>query len=471
MRLNKLLPFLLLGLSTPVIAQHKIAGDWQGILNVPGSELHVVFHIKDSSGTTMDVIEQGVNDIPASGVILNGDSVRINISKLGAYFAGKINSTDEIKGRWFQGGASLPMDIRRNEKPVALKLNRPQTPKAPFSYISEDVIFQNADKSIQYGATLTLPKGTGPFPAILLISGSGAQNRDEELFGHKPFAVIADHLTSHGYAVLRVDDRGVGKTSGERTSTTSADYVKDAAAAVDYLNSRKEINKKKIGLAGHSEGGMIAQILATQRKDIDFLIFLAGPGIKSTELMMEQNGAILKRGGASDEIVTEYLKLYNSITQGVVAAKTTTEVKSNIADAIKKWRAVTDPQIVMATTGITDNTSEDVVAEKISQQFIDPWIRYFLAYDPQPYLEQINAKVLALNGDKDVQVISASNLKGIETALSKSKAKYTTKELPGLNHLFQTCSRCTVDEYAKLEETFAPMALNVMVEWLDKNVK
>ncbi|RYD57700.1 MAG: alpha/beta fold hydrolase [Sphingobacteriales bacterium] len=470
---NKLFAFLLLGFSTTtVIAQSRLDGDWQGVLKVPGNELHVVFHIKDSTAT-MDVIEQKAKGIAASGVIMKGDSVRINVAKLGAFYAGAIKSADLINGSWYQGGAALPMDIERGkELPAEVKLNRPQTPQPPYSYISEDVTFQNGDKSIQYGATLTLPNGAGPFPAVLLLNGSGLQNRDGEILGHKPFAVIADHLTKSGYAVLRVDDRGTGQTTGPVTDVTTADFAKDANAALDYLQTRKEINKKKIGLAGHSEGGIIAQMLATSRKDIDFVIFLASPAIKIRDLMLEQNAAILKnKPGMTEEGLKEYLMLYNSVTGAVVASKSAPEVKAGVLAAVKQWIDVTDPEIVLATIGVNDKNNWEGIGEQIAQNYLNAWTRYFLAYDPQPYLQKINAKVLALNGSKDVQVLSSSNLKGMEAGLAKSKSKYTIKELAGLNHLFQLCIRCTVDEYGKLEESFAPVALIAMTEWLDKNVK
>lgn len=467
LRIKLLAPVLLL--SATAVAQQKFSGMWQGVLNA-GRPLHMAFHIKDSTAATLDVLEQNVKDFAASGVNIIGDSIHINFSKLSSSYKGVITGTDVITGSWNQAGRSFPMEIRRNEKPA--ELNRPQTPRAPFAYNSEDVTFKSADKKITYGATLTVPKGNGPFPAVLLISGSGRQNRDEEVFGHKPFAVIADHLTKSGYAVLRVDDRGIGQTTGGDPGLTSADFVKDAAAALDYLKTRKEVDKKKIGMAGHSEGGMIAQMLATERADIDFIVLLAGPGIKATDLMMEQNGAILRANGAKEEVVTAYLELYKNIAEGVVAAKTKADVKTNVAGAIKKWREHTDPQIVMATTGISDNTSEEVVSEKIAQQFMDPWLRYFLAYDPKPYLEKMEVKVLALNGEKDVQVISKSNLNGMEMGLSKSKSKqYNVMEVPGLNHLFQECKQCTVAEYAQLEETFSPSALLMITEWLDKYVK
>lgn len=451
-------------------AQQDLKGDWQGVLKAGGAELHIIFHISDSSAVSMDVIEQGAKDIPASGMSISGDSIQIGMSSIKSSYAGVRKGADQINGYWKQGGMSFPLDIKRNEKPVTF--NRPQTPKAPFKYKSEDVEFQNSDKSVTFGGTLTLPSGKGPFPTVLLISGSGRQNRDEELFGHKPFAVVADHLSDKGYAVLRVDDRGTGKTTGDVPDLTSADFVKDASAAIDYLKTRKDINQKKIGIAGHSEGGMIAQMLATQRQDMDFIILLAGPGVRSSQLMMEQNAAILKANGARDEVIGSYLRLYDQVVQSAIHPGTKIEVKERIATAVKRWRSETDPEIVRATTGITDNTSEQVVSEKMAQDFLDPWIRYFLAYDPQPYLEKLQVKVLALNGDKDVQVVATSNLRGLEAGLAKSKSKqYTVKAMPGLNHLFQTCNKCTVAEYAQLEETFSPLALHEMSDWLDKYVK
>jgi pimeloyl-ACP methyl ester carboxylesterase len=321
------------------------------------------------------------------------------------------------------------------------------------------------------GATITIPEGKGPFPAALLITGSGPQNRDEEIMGHKTFAVLADHLTRKGFIVLRVDDRGVGKSTGNFANATSADFANDVSSGIDYLLTRPEVNKKKIGLIGHSEGGMIAPMLATQRKDIDFIVLLAGPGVKIIDLMTEQNAAVLRSVNMSKEAIEAYLPFYKeAISQIISAPDTATAYKA--ADALlKKWIAKTNEEIV-TQLGMKDRSAQQSKLSTLSKQLSTPWFKYFLTFDPQPYLQKLQCKVLAINGGKDIQVIASQNLPGIETSLKKSKSKvYDIKELSGLNHLFQTCHKCTLQEYGELEETFSPVALQLVGDWMIKNVK
>ena len=245
--------------------------------------MRLVFHIqKVATGFagTMDSPDQGATGIELSKVELSGDSMVMEVASIGGKASGKMANDSTFTGQWVQGVAVLPLALQRMARPTEIK--RPQTPRPPFPYKAEDIIYYNEDKSIQYGATITIPNGKGPFPAVLLITGSGQQNRDEELFGHKPFAVMADYLTKQGYIVLRVDDRGVGKTTGEVKSATSKDFAGDVQRSLDHLKARKEVAKTKLGLLGHSEGGMIAQIVAAERADIAFVISMARPVTNSS---------------------------------------------------------------------------------------------------------------------------------------------------------------------------------------------
>jgi hypothetical protein len=453
-------------------AQSKFAAIWQGSLSA-GRELRIVFHIKEDKGklsATMDSPDQGVKDIACSDVIVKGDSVIILLDKFKSKYAGKMMSPNSIDGRWTQNGASFMLNMKKVDKLDELK--RPQTPLPPFTYKSEDIIYKNEDKSIQYGATITIPNGEGPFPAIIMSTGSGQQNRDEEIFGHKPFAVIADYLTKKGYIVLRVDDQGIGKTTGNVAFSTTNDFVKDILVGINYLKGRKEVDKSKIGIMGHSEGGLIAPMAAAGNKDINFIVMLAGPGIDNVSLMEEQNAAVLRSYGMKKEYIDAYLPLYSEIAMTIANAKTEKEAFDMISTSVNNWKNKTDPKIVSSTTGITDEASKRKFINEFASLYEAPWWRVFMGLNVQDYLKKLDCKVLALNGEKDIQVVSQSNLAGIRETLSKSRSpKYDVQEMPGLNHLFQKCKTCTAEEYGAIDETFSPDALKVIGDWLDVNVK
>ncbi len=469
--MKKLLTIISLFAASAAIAQHNPVGTWKGVLNV-GKQLTVVFNIKEENkklSATMDSPDQQVMDIACSDVYVQGDSLYILLEKFKSRYTGMFASDGSIIGELDQNGRRSGLILKRGERIAGA--NRPQTPVPPFAYKSEDVIYNNKDKSIQYGATITIPNGNGPFPAIIMSTGSGQQNRDEELFGHKPFAVIADHLTKKGYIVLRVDDQGIGKTTGNPETATTADHAKDAMNGIEYLKSRKEVDKKKIGVMGHSEGGLIAEMVAAQSKDVNFIVLLAGPGINIINLMEEQNVPILKQARLSQEAIDAYLPLYNEVATIAVHAKGHNEAQEQIKTAITNWKAKTHPNIVLAFGMTTDKAVDEMVKQFVGL-YDAPWWRYFMGEDPAKYLEKLDCKVLALNGDKDQQVISGSNLEGMKRSLAKSKSpKYDVIEMKGLNHLFQKCTSCTIKEYGQLEETFAPEALTVIGDWLDKNVK
>lgn len=456
-----------------LFAQINFAGSWHGTLN-GAKDLKVAFNITGEDNNnlkaTLDVPMQGAKDMPCDGVSVSTDTITVNMKSINGEYVGKLIEVNKIGGMWTQNGLSIPLVLRRMEGKI--QLNRPQTPQPPFAYNSADILFYNATKSMEYGATITTPKDDERHPAIIMISGSGPQNRDEEIFQHKPFAVAADYFTKHGYVVLRVDDRGVGRTGGSRVNATSADFAKDVLDAIAYLKTRKEVDKKKIGLYGHSEGGLIAQLVAVDNKDVDFIISMAGPGINIAQAMTEQNIAVLKSMGVSDAGANSYGELYASIINDILTSYKEDEVSAKMIKSIDKWMATADKEIVVQTTGITDSASKAKFVESFVSQTWNKWMTYFLHYDPQPVLEKLNCKVLALNGDRDMQVISRSNLEGYEKALAKSKSKvYTTREIPGVNHLFQECTTCTVQEHAELEQTIKPEVLEIVTRWLDENVK
>lgn len=466
-----LLPLCLLLLCIRSNAQPDFAGTWEGKVNV-GVDLRIIFHVvqnqdKSFSATT-DSPDQGAFGIECDTTIVSNDSIRIEMKGINAIYSGKITTDSTIEGSLSQG-ISLPLPLKRKSK-VPKVLQRPQTPKPPFPYKSEDVEYDNADKSIHYGATITIPQGKGPFPAAVLITGSGQQDRDETIAGHKLFAVLADALTRNGIVVLRVDDRMIGKSTGPVTTATSEDFATDVSTSVDYLLSRPEVDRRKTGLIGHSEGGMIAPMVATRRNDIDFIVLLAGPGIKITQLMSEQNDAIISTSDFGKPALEAYGIYYRKLLDIATSAGDSLKTAQAIKDAADQWIATTDTAI-LDIFGYSEKDRARTITT-IIRIFTSKWFSYFLAYDPQPNLEKLRCKVLALNGSRDVQVISTSNLAGIKTALKKSKSKkYTVKELPGLNHLFQTCKICSLAAYNELEETFSPMALKEINDWLNKHVK
>lgn len=449
-------------------AQPSAQGTWEGKLNAGAVSLRLVFHVRQEGNqfkATMDSPDQGAAGIEVTKVELKEDTLLMEVGSIGGKAIGKLVNDSSFVGKWSQGVASLPLELKKVAAPSVLR--RPQTPQPPFSYQSEDVIYKNKNNSIQYGATLTIPKGTGPFPAVIFITGSGQQNRDEELFGHKPFAVLADYLTNRGYVVLRVDDRGVGKTTGDADSATSKDFAADVNVGLDYLKSRKEVDKTKIGMLGHSEGGMIAQIVAAERSDIAFVISLAGPGQKITELMRDQARDVLQSTGASKEVVEANLNFSQTIVVPVVTAPSDTLARLAAKFLFGNWSKGYSKATIEAATGISNE--KDLF--NMVAAYRQPWMRYFYLYNPDPFIREIKGKVLVLNGEKDIQVASKPNLAGWRASLAKSGVKkYDIVELKGLNHLFQTCKACTVQEYGQLEETFAPEALEAIGSWLKANI-
>lgn len=465
--------FAALMLHLNVHADIPMVGRWQGALKEI-RDLKMSFNITEEGGklnATLDVPTQGAKDLACTEInITPEDSVFIKWKMLNAEYVGKLVDVNKIDGVWVQNGLAIQLVMTRTIGRI--ELNRPQTPKPPYSYYSEDILFYNANKSMYYGATITTPKDDEKHPALILISGSGPQNRDEELFDHKPFAVVADYLTKKGYVVLRVDDRGVGKTGGDRTNATSADYAKDVVEAINYLKTRPEVDKKKIGLYGHSEGGLIAQLVAAENKDVNFIIMMAAPGVKVTQGMTEQNIAILKSAGISNEVAENYGKLYHDMVTGITVSTSREEAQNKIGAAFDKWKSTTDTNTVKLLTGVSDSASREMFVFKFVDALWNKWMVYFMQYDPKPVLEKLNCKVLALNGDKDIQVLSRSNLEGIQKALAKSKSKdFETREVQGVNHLFQECKACTAQEYGELEQTLKPEVLEIVGNWLDEHVK
>ncbi len=472
-----LLPILI---SITAFSQN-IIGNWEGALQIQGTEIPIVFHISiDSSGkynATFDSPKQKAFNLACSEVILKADSVILMMQIIKGKYAGQLNESKKmLLGTWSQGAASFPLTMKKTSDAVTIKeIKRPQNPKPPFPYKSEDVEYDNADKSIHFGATFTVPLPdpnvnyfrAPVYPTVLLITGSGKQDRDETIFNHKSFAVIADYLTRQGIAVLRVDDRDMGKTTGNFKTATSADFAKDVEAGIDYLKSREDVDVNNIGLLGHSEGGMIAPFVAAKRKEINFIVLLAGPGAKISELMEQQSVDVAAAAGVSKKYLEKYRLLYRQLVNSIVHEPDTAIAFNKALMVFNDWQKDKNIFLVKATTGVSDEKTKTKFLKTFVNQLSTPWFNYFLKFDPAEYLTKLNCPVLALNGEKDIQVSAKQNLDAIKAALEKSHNKnFKTIEMPGLNHLFQHCKTCTVEEYADLEETFDTETLKIIGDWI-----
>ena len=443
-------------LITLLISAQDITGTWKGKLSLPMGQLNIVFNISRNGElykATCDSPDQGVNGIPTESATFTGSVLTIQIPAISASYKGEMKEDGKIHGTFTQG-LPFPLVLEKGE---IEKPKRPQEPQPPFPYKTEEVTFRNEEADITLAGTLSLPQQGSKFPAVVLITGSGPQNRDEELAGHKPFLVIADYLTRHGIAVLRFDDRGTAQSGGNFQTSTSIDFATDAAAALKYLRSRKEINPKKTGLLGHSEGGLIAIMQAAKDKNLSFIVSLAGPGVKGDSLMLKQAETIFKSQGMAEaawlSLKPSLRERYAILTQDKSAEQIKAEFHENVMKTIPPSTTV-------------DNSLRQRMENEINAM-TSPWYIQFMKYDPTAALQKIKCPVFALNGEKDIQVDAAMNLKAIEENIrSNGNKKVTTKMYPELNHLFQHCKQCTLTEYGQLEETISPEVLKDIANWI-----
>lgn len=446
----------------------KISGDWYGTLNIQGSKLHLVFHITKTGETyasTMDSPDQNAFGLATDQTTFGNNQLNIVASKFGIDYTGTFNAdSNKISGTFKQGAATFPLTLTAN-KPTAevAPAARPQDPK-DFPYKQEDVFFINPKAGDKLAGTLTVPNGKVS-KIVILISGSGPQNRDEEIkqFNHRPFLVWSDWLTRQGIAVLRYDDRGIGKSTGDFGTATSADFADDAEAAVNFIKSRNDLRNLSIGLMGHSEGGIIAPMVASRNKNVNFLVLLAGPGVPLTNLMLQQTADQERLGGANPENIKLALATNQKVfaTMGQHQDLSTAQLKP-IIDSLLYRELRTYPK-----TALQGKNIDDIVRE--NEVLLSPWFRYFIAFKPADYLNKIKSPVLALNGTLDMQVNSDANLAAIKTNLQKAGNKnYKIIALPGLNHLFQKSVTGSVAEYAQSTETVNPVALHDVSAWINQ---
>ncbi len=459
--MNKLfIPILILlltSLSSFSQTNEKAVGNWSGKLDLPGTKLEIIFKIaaneKGKLNTKMDVPAQGAKDLTVSETTLTNDSLKLSVAMIMGKFSGKFTSDSIIEGSWKQSGATFPLVLKKSKSVTEIK--RPQTPKEPFPYLSEDVEYINPESGFKLAGTLTLPENAKNCPAVVLISGSGAQDRDETIFGHKPFWVITDYLTRNGIAVLRVDDRGVGGSEKNTQEATSEDFAGDVLAGIEFLKTKNEIDQQKIGLIGHSEGGIIAPMVANSSGDVAFVILLAGTGLNGERIIYKQVELLNRAAGMSEDQINEKLKLQKDIY----------EILRNEKDSINRLERLRE-----VYTNNTFQTMSDDQKKAIDSQIMalnSNWFRFFLTYDPYPALVKLKCPVLALIGSKDLQVSPKENLASIEKALTEGgNTNFKTMEPEDLNHLFQTCKTGAFEEYAQIEETISPQVLKILSDWI-----
>lgn len=436
-------------------------GAWTGKVNRNGVDLRLVLRVMTNERGTLasfDSPDQLVYGVPVQDLARDGGMIRFKVDLVGAAFDGTLSDDRQhLVGSWTVPDRPLvQIDfVRQSEAAANAGPKRPQTPQPPFLYRSEEVAFDNPTESgIHLAGTLTLPAGKGPFPTAIMITGSGQQDRDETILGHKPFWVIADYLSRRGIAVLRVDDRGTGKSTGDVANATSADFATDANAAFDYLRRRADIRSEAIGFIGHSEGGMIGPIAMATNKQVAFLIMMAGPGTALDQLMVSQRRLISASMGQSEAAIDRAAPVWAALFE---AFKSGATFEAGRAAAL----AVLTPD-AMKAIGVPPDTDRQMVI----LQFATPWFRYFFTYDPAPNLRAITVPVLAMNGSLDHQVPPKENLAAIRAAFKDNKDA-TIVEMPGLNHMFQTAKTGGVGEYATIEETVAPAALEKMASWIN----
>lgn len=453
--------FIVFGCLPPMSAQ-DIVGSWNGKLALPnGVSLTMVFHItKTVQGytSTLDSPDQGARGIPTASTVLVNKTLTISIPSIGASYKGEWKEEGKMEGAFTQG-VNIPLSLTKGE---VAKPKRPQEPHGPFPYLTEEIKFRNEQAGITLAGTLTLPQQGKNFPVVVLVTGSGPQDRNEELYGHKPFWVIADDLTRKGIAVLRFDDRGVGQSEGSFQSSDGSHFATDAAAALNYLKTRKEINPKKMGLVGHSEGGSIAFMQAARNKDVAFIVSLAGPGVKGDSLMLRQAELIGKSQGATDLAWSMQKPILRHRYALLTTHKSLEVLRQELYEDIVR---------TIPAESLKDERIKKQVADGINTM-TSPWYLHFMRYDPTADLQKIQCPVLALNGERDVQVDADMNLTAIESNIKKSgNQQVTIKKYPGLNHLFQHCKSCTLSEYGQLEETISPEVLQDMADWILKIAK
>lgn len=435
----------------------ELDGTWNGALDVGGTQLRIVFHIEtagDSLIATLDSPDQGATGIPVSDVRASDDSLHLAASAIGGRFDGAVGpDAHQIDGTWIQGGQSIPLTLERGEVEVT-EMRRPQTPSPPYPYDTTAVRFRNETDDVTLRGTLTRPEGEGLHPAVVLVSGSGPQERNSEVFEHPLFLVVADYLTRHGVAVLRYDERGVGASTGTYESATTEDLARDVEAAVEALAAHNEIDASQLGLYGHSEGGLIAPMVATPATRVDFLVLLAPPGVPGRDLLPEQVARIQEVGGAPPATVDSARSMQRRLVDAVAQAPDSSAAAERV-------------QRILEKQGVSGEQMKTQI-----EQLTSAWLRYFLSHDPGPVLQSVDVPVLVLFGENDLQVPPSQNRPPVENALRASGPDdVTVRIVSGVNHLFQPSETGLPSEYRSIETTMAPKVLQHIAGWLAEHTR
>ena len=459
-----------------------IAGNWVGKIAVSGINIRLVLNIKKTSDTsyssTVDSPDQKAFGIPCNATYIKKDSLFVAIAAIRGGYRGIWDGKDSISGT-FRQGANITLNLKRvtdaEKAALSQDIVRPQTPKPPYNYYTEDVEYNNASSSMHYGATFTRPNGSGKYPAVIIISGSGTQDRDGAMMGargHKPYWVLADYLTKNGIAVLRVDDRGAGKSSlGDAiNSKTTLDFSYDVEASLNYLETRTDVDKSHLGLIGHSEGGVIAPMVAARRKDISFIVLWGAPAAGGPEVLTGQYARPLRQQGLDSTAINAFKQLNLRVLNLFASSANTGVLDQNIATVFDAWKKAQSKKTLTALN-IQDNALQNAF-KTYNGLYNNPWYRYFISYAPSKDLSKLTCSVLAINGQKDTQVLAGENLAKIKEILTKSGNKdFETVAIPNLNHLLQTAITGDMSEYETINETMSPVAMNIICSWIKLHTK
>ncbi len=446
----------------------NLTGKWEASLNFPNVKYKLILDFindKDNNiSMKLSSPKQRVYDMQADSLSIKGTEISFVLPKFNVSFNGNYDlDSNIIKGTWKQEKFKVPIAFYREGE--LERIERPQYPQKPYPYNSENVIIDNPDANVQLAGTITFPKEKGPFPAILLINGSGPQDRDETIYNHKPFLVIADYFTRKGFAVLRVDDRGYGASTGKYNNSTTNDFADDAEHSIDYLKTRKEVDPNKIGLIGFNEGGIIAAMVDSEIKDINFIVLLATPGLTGKDVLLAQTKTLQKAQGVSEKEIEQDYKINNKVFSIVQSTKDSVKAINEIQKTLKDF---------VSTLSDSEKTqrkySEYTIANK-ARFMMTPWFRYYLSFNPTSALEKINCPALVLYGQNDLQIEPKKNLNAVVNAIEKGgNHNVESQIIPGLNHLFQTSKSGLPEEYSKIKETFSPKALEIIYNWIEKTL-
>lgn len=437
----------------------KFEGTWQGAIETGNMRMRLQLHLSHDEQShliaALDSLDQSIHGIPASQVNEKSNDLKFEISAFGAEYTGTLDATrNKIAGDWSQHGNVEKLDFLRSDR--VLEPRRPQNPSKPYPYKEEEVSFSGSGGNATLAATLTIPQGAGPFPAVVLIGGSGPTDRDETVAGHKPFLLLADSLTRKGVMVLRYDQRGIAQSTGDYAAASMDDFAQDTRAALQYLKSRKEVDAKRLGLIGHSEGGILAALAATRSNEVNWLVLLASPATSGEKTLLRQSELIARTGGLPEEQITRSLEFDRKAYAAVREEK-------NAAALAKRLSALVDQ------SGLGASMPPAALQEQI-RTMTSPWFRQFLDYDPAPSYEKIKCPVLALNGTRDLQVDSAENVPLLRKAFEASGNKdVTIVEVDGVNHLFQTAQSGSPALYGAIEETMSPEVQTAITNWVSQH--